>query len=279
MASSVEALYKNAPLVLWVEDEDSQTYLGELWSTERVGLHIAGNGGAVAAVVRDARSLGHRHVFGLVDRDFGGTNRNRWIRPSDDLIVYKLASLEIENLLLDPTALAACDLNRLGKKPRTTDELARRMRSEAVNILWWMAWRRVMTDLRHERLHDFPKVPRRDSVQTRNETLALLLADPWLKREMLASGPGLTDDILKGRLDKAKEDFDSLLNGDGWIEVFSGKEIFRQIAGYVWNGKGSAGRLDLVRSVAKAQMRLGRVPAEVTELLASLTQRTGLAGP
>lgn len=271
MSSAIEAYYKNAPIVLWVEDDDTHTYLGELWSTESVALHIAGGGGAVSAVVHDARRAGHRHVFGLVDRDFGTTNRPRWISPSNDLVVYQLESHEIENLLLDPVAIAACVLNKYG---RTEVSIEKRMRDEAESMVWWMAWRKVMSALRHELLHGFPQVPARSGVGSRQTTLSVLLNDPWLKHLLSTAPHHVTPVALERKLDDAKAHFDGLLSGGGWRSTFSGKEIFRQIAGHVWNGSGgAAARLDLIRAVAAAQKHLARVPPEISDLLGSLKAR------
>lgn len=125
-APDIAALYKNRPVYLWVEDELTRTYLDAAWAPQgTIGFLIAGNSENVRTVVANARKEGLTNVFGLQDRDFGEGGSARW---TPGVEVLRLDSHEVENFLLDPTALAA---NILNSSKRSAEEIAKRLREEA----------------------------------------------------------------------------------------------------------------------------------------------------
>lgn len=73
MSAEIEALYKNSPAVLWVEDPETRAWLEAVWLGLRPTIELlVGAGRAnVTAVCALAKESGLKHVFGLVDRDFG----------------------------------------------------------------------------------------------------------------------------------------------------------------------------------------------------------------
>src|SRR5258708_2603695 len=104
--------YTAASLVIWVEDEVTRSYLYAVWEDDAsIAIRIAGSKNAVLGIVRDARTQEHRHVFGLVDRDFQRSNKADWFDLAKDISVFVPAATEIENYLIDPEALAGCNLN------------------------------------------------------------------------------------------------------------------------------------------------------------------------
>ena len=93
--SDLDALYKNWPLVLWVEDETTKIYLDTLWQDPQIGFLVAGGWENLTAVLHPSPP----HVFGSRDRDFGHSNRARWANAG--VRVLRGDTFEIENFLLE----------------------------------------------------------------------------------------------------------------------------------------------------------------------------------
>jgi hypothetical protein len=165
------ALY-NRPIILWVEDIVTSTYLGECWNDSDIAFRIAGGHEGVRTVVRSAQSDGYHHVFGFVDRDFGYTNRPQWPNATASPIFVPEVH-EVENHLLDASHLQACDLNNGG---RSAADIASRLHAVASRIVWWMACRQVLADLRTETVKDFPS---HAVVHTQAEAERLICASGW----------------------------------------------------------------------------------------------------
>jgi hypothetical protein len=109
VASHLAAIY-TAPLVLWVEDPLTRDYLDAIWTDPDIRFLIAGGNESIPTVVEGARSDGHAHVFGFIDRDFRTSNRARWANPASRVSVFIPEAHEVENYLLDVDALAGCAL-------------------------------------------------------------------------------------------------------------------------------------------------------------------------
>src|SRR5260370_25120673 len=103
------ALY-NRPIILWVEDLVTSTYLGECWNDPDIAFRIAGGVDGVRAAAWSAREAGFNHVFGFIDRDFRASNRSGWNNPTSSPVFIPEVH-EVENHLLEANHLASCDLN------------------------------------------------------------------------------------------------------------------------------------------------------------------------
>ena len=101
MPSELSSLYKNRPVVLWVEDPLTRTWLHHLWQDADIGLLVAGGNDAVFAAVRDARAEGHVNVFGFRDRDFIPSNQARWGDPAKGLAEHQRTSQTVNPSLLN----------------------------------------------------------------------------------------------------------------------------------------------------------------------------------
>lgn len=69
--SDLPTLYKTKKVCLWVEDEETRTYLTEVWQDPEIGLLVADGHTNLQAVVASSRQEGFAHVFGFRDRDPG----------------------------------------------------------------------------------------------------------------------------------------------------------------------------------------------------------------
>jgi hypothetical protein len=125
-SADMVGLYSGHAIKLWVEDMMTRAYLQDCWNDPQIGFLIAGSNEGVVSVVNHAREDGITHVFGLIDRDFGISNRNRW-HAADGPCVFRPDVHEIENELLAPTHLAGCDLNNQARSaPDVTARLQTR---------------------------------------------------------------------------------------------------------------------------------------------------------
>ncbi len=175
------ALY-NRPIILWVEDLVTSTYLGECWNDPDIGFRVAGGHEGVRHLVSSAQKEGFGHVFGFVDRDLGYSNRSRWPDPSASPVFVPEVH-EVENYVLEPDHLAGCDLNNGG---RSAAEVQTRLETQASRMVWWMACRRVLADLRSEARQGFPH---HAHVSTLADAERLICGSDWFKN-LPGSRPG-----------------------------------------------------------------------------------------
>ncbi len=104
---------------LWVEDELTRAYLSAIWNNPDVAFFIGGGNEGVQAIVKDAEQAGFSNVFALIDRDFRESNKANWMDPNKTFRTFVLSVHEIENHLLDASALSATRFNNLNKtEPR-----------------------------------------------------------------------------------------------------------------------------------------------------------------
>jgi len=269
------ALY-NRPIILWVEDLVTSTYLGECWNDLDIAFRIAGGHEGIRTVVRSAQADGYNHVFGFVDRDFGYSNRPRWADPTASPIFVPDVH-EVENYLLDVGHLEACDLNNGG---RSAAEIDARLQTVASRMDWWMACRQVLADLRTETVRDFPS---HAVVHSQAEAEQLICSSGWY-----ANLPGFAATItaageIPRRLATAHATASAELGDGRWRMTFSGKALVRELHHWLYTPPAGTSPLaaerdrDLARSVARWQSTNNQVPAEVRELRDRLRLRVGLA--
>jgi hypothetical protein len=268
------ALY-NRPIILWVEDPVTRTYLGECWNDPDIGFLVAGGTEGVRAAGRSAREDGFSHVFGTVDRDFAASNRPGWRNP-DTSPVFILEVHEIENHLLAADHLAGCDLNNQGRSAADIDS---RLQACAAGMVWWMACRRVLADLRAEFLMDFPGHSRVVDLATAQQHIC---GSDWYQRLRDYHRTVVPADQITRRLNDAHALAAAELASGQWRQSFPGKDLLHDLHNWLYlppAGRGTTPAevdLDLARSVARWQVANGAVPAEVAELHAALRHRAGL---
>lgn len=275
MSSALSSFYGAQPLVVWVEDEATRTVLATAWAGSPIAIHIGGSNETIRAVVNDAARSGMQHVFGVVDRDFGRSNYHRWLAPSHDLRTYVLRSPEIENLALDPVALAACDYNTGQRSERAIrDKLDAIVRS----MTWWMACCAVLAHVNERRNQGFPRFPGNaaDFVDL-DSTLDHIRQSEWFSLHA-GSIPDLAKvDWLKEELRRHEELFSRAAAEGTWMEKFSGKQIFHRLSEFIHTkGTGKQKNSELLQAVIQKQVDSGTLADELRELRTSLRGRVGL---
>ncbi|WP_437629800.1 hypothetical protein [Sorangium sp. So ce854] len=274
-SSDVTGLYRNFPAYLWVEDEETRTYLQAVWEGEsHIKVLVAGGHGYLHAVVNAARNDYNTHVFGFRDRDFGVSNRARW---NDHTVVVLTADVvEIENLLLDPDAIAACQVNTARHDARKIEQ---ELTMLATPLTWWMSCRRTITEIRDAVVGDFLEHPGRDRVRTQGDAEAAITGSPWWARVLPTLQPdwGNAATITR-KLQDHEASYRAMLSTGAWRREFSGKEILRELTTRIWTRKRPKDpecRLTFVQEIARAQRELNRVPQEIRELRTSIRRRIG----
>ena len=281
MLSHLGPLLTQKPIVLVVEDRITKEYLLAAWGAEQQYFNVITAGGCdvVDGFVTDLRKHRVTHVFGLLDRDFGTTNKSSWAAPINPPPVFRLPRHELENYLLDWDGLAGCDLNQK-RHNRSAAEIEARGNSEAGKQPWWLACRGQLHELQKALGTDFPKHPPLGTVSTERTALDFITGSRWFT--------GLTGRIaaasdaaaLQRNLQTAGAAYSAHLTGAGWIQEFSGKEVFAGLQSYVYDVPGKSNPepdVDLAKSIGAWQFANGKVPTDIQELKEALKLRVKLA--
>ncbi len=264
----LSSLYSKAPIIVWVEDELTKQYLSEIWNYKDVGFLIAGSNNAVLAVVKDAEP---RHVFGIIDRDFGESNDDRWMNP--DVRVFRLPMFEIENYLLDTQLISVCGANF---EKRSRKEIDEKLNAYAGTMIYWMSCRDVLAKYHNAIMEDFPSHPKQ-VIQSMDDAEDYIRKQHWYQ-DLLTRANTISEN-LSIILQEAAEIRQRQLENVEWRREYSGKELFRKVRGYVFQrSTGSKSEMDvaLARSIAMEQVKTGSVPSELQALLEVLKMRVGI---
>lgn len=271
MSVHIEALYKNAPATLWVEDPETRILLQSLWMTAAptIQVLVAGGHENVSAVCKQATDLGVRHVFGLVDQDFGRSNRARWSSLPASERVYRIDVHEVENLLLESQALANCSLNT---KRRTQVEIENRLLNIAQNRAWWFACARFLSETKSLSREGFPPDPP-PSLSSLTDAETYVNGSKWFSTTA-ASCPALaTTSAVSTGLSGAHTQSMAALADGSWRTIFPGKQIFREVSGFIHQTvPGARAHYDLIKSIGE-WLRTNGTPAQVMELRSSILAR------
>jgi len=273
--SELESLYKNKPIILWVEDQLTRAWLHHLWQDADIGLLVAGGNDAVFGAVKDAREANHTNVFGFRDRDFIASNQAHWLTPSKNPTVFVPEAHEVENLLLDFNGLAALNAN-YNPHPRTAEQIYVRAHQHATSGLWWMAVRATISDVRMEVTGDFPSHPRLGNpvlsslADAQQDLERRLLHSDWSAR-MRTEVMALDARWITARLTQHEARLRDQLSDESWRWGWSGKELFSHVAGFL-----GCAVPDLAKGLAEHQRAMGTIDPVMTGLRAALRKRTGL---
>jgi hypothetical protein len=268
------ALYRGK-INLWVEDAITRAYLYECWNDDPdIVILIAGSHSNITAVLRHAHADGLTNVFGFADRDFRASNRPNWEAQSCNLFIPSV--YEVENYLLDAQALADSSTT---KPPRTVQEIEKRLKDRAAELLWWMACRTVIARIREVFFGDFIQHPPCAVVTTRSQAEGYISMQPWFSNLKIRTA-AFSHDWLTNQVRGAADEADSQIASGTWRENFSGKELFHHVRDWVIpvsHRTPTPDRdSDLAKKVAYWQVESSRVPGEITALREIMRQRVGI---
>ncbi len=270
--------YSRHRLVLWVEDAETRAYLSALFEDRELRILVGGGRDHVAAMVEDAYRSRHRNVFGVVDRDFGDSNRRRW--AGLDTRVFTLTRHEVENYLLDPVVLAALPAQLCHR--RSADEVDARLQKAARSQTWYMATRAFIQHFSTQ-VGAIPKHPKPSDVRLPNHAADWIrsqLTDlAWQERARCGVDFLQSAREPEGSLMALESNFRAMTADDQWRTEFSGKEILGSENVGGWLRKNRVSVEDLVGAIGRTQRSTGSVPEDLTALHQILRQRAGLPTP
>jgi hypothetical protein len=278
--SNVPDLYRGK-INLWVEDSLTKEYLKGVWEDDPdFTFMIAGGNENVSAILRDAEEQDRINVFGYIDRDFGRSNRPDWNNPDKQSHRFVSDQHEIENFLLDPAALEGCALNTGGRR---ADDIELRMRKRAEELAWWMACRQVIVILRNDFRENFLEHPKCPKIVDSTSAVEYITSQPWFtclrERATAVAAPG----EIQLRVEAKHQEMEAALADGSWRSEFSGKELFRDVRGWIYQappGEGSSRSdldIDLAKAIAWWQVENNAVPEELKELRRAMQQRMAQA--
>lgn len=207
------------PALLLVEDERTRAVLTECWfhdaSAKKIVVRAAGGRVGVEGLVRASREHGRKHVYGLVDRDFGSA--------SGAGPVFHTAWHELENHLLDFATLAALH------EHADAAQLQARAEARARSLAAWMAVRRTLHETKTALLLT-PEDPEPTAVTDLASAQAWFGARTYPEDIERAIRQTWTRAYLKdNRLPQHLLDCEAELTSGAWMQTFSGKEVFEHM--------------------------------------------------
>lgn len=269
-----DPLYSGPAIVLWVEDVLTRQYLSRVWGQPpEVRLLVAGNNDAVKAMVV-AAGRHYPHVFGVVDRDLGTTNRPDWGKPTKR--VFRLPRHEIENYLLDPFDLVSCPIHN---RNRTQADIGQQLQSLVSQQPAWLAYRRVIRDIERDLGHNQPGVPSCASVPTPDVAIHEIVGCDWITTLSQRTVQWSDQAVIAQNVQNRYAEYLASVSNGIWRDDFSGKEIFTPIRDFLYAPRPNAGPdhdADFAAEVGSWQAANNRVPTDIADLLATLRTRVGL---
>jgi hypothetical protein len=242
---------------------------------------IAGGNEGVGAILRDAERAGYTNVFGVIDRDFGSSDKVSWSEKSKTFRSFVLPVHEIENYLLHAEALADSRSNNMKK---TSSEIAAILDREAKRRVWWAACGAVWAELRGRFRDGFIRKPSCPPVESEAEARRHICEDPWFAA--LAGKVAQTNEAeIDQMLTQAYVTASAQMDDGTWKDNFSGKEILHYIESRICDQTKLSRQptpsefdSDLAKEVGEWQIDHKVVPPDLTDLLAALKQRIATAG-
>jgi len=272
-----------ATMVLWVEDTVTRDYLRAVWKNfPSIAFRLGGGNDGVRAIVKAFEEEGHRNVFGLIDRDFQPSNQAGWSDPAKTFRTFVLPVHEIENYLLDASALQA---SRYQNRDFDSDAIEERMRTTAANLCWWASCRDVIAELKRRFREPFVPDPRQ-SVIDEATAQAHICQSAWFLKLASEAGRSAEADI-RILLTEAHAVANLHLADGTWRQDFAGKEILRNVAGWMCDRtvmprfppRDQDFYSDLAKGVGAWQADNGFIPHALTELRAALEARIAPPSP
>lgn len=268
ISGDLDPLYKDRPVTLWVEDPLTRDYLKEAWADPmQLRLLVAGNKEAVRSLVASARQSGYSAVFGLCDRDFGRTNHGSWSATTTE--VFRLSMHEIENALLDATALSAA-LAAFGKNLGVS-AIDGKLRQEASAIAWGMALGSTLSWLRETLTADFPASDALVTIVDQAAAEGRIFGSNWWQSTLPNLPTTITQGTVRLELGTRHAGYSQDLNSGAFLETFAGKELLGRAFAWLVNGCGRVLTVsDLAKGIGAEQRRTSRLPPELVQLRALL---------
>lgn len=245
---------------LYVEDELTAEYLKELFvfDSGSVEVRVAGCVHAVKGIVAFERKHAGVNAYGLIDKDFGRDNHDKWHDEGTE--IFRGTCHEIENYLIDVVSMKSCEK----ASTNTRFDFESELKAIAGQMVYSVACCDVIADLRKTFFDDFPKHPSVFSLKSEKEACEYIVNANWVATMTDRSKETLTKDAIAEKIHAAVVRYTSNLNDGMWTQTFPGKELFGQVRQRAFANKVSL--RDFAVSIAKYQRVNNRIPADLQEL-------------
>lgn len=282
VATDIPQLYRARPINVWVEDAFSKTYFREVWNDPQIAFHIAGSKDGVQVASRQAEAERLPAVFGVVDRDFGRTDRAKWLNAGRTSRLFRLPVHEAENYLIDAAALHRSGADQAGIGEAEIDA---KLRERAAELTWWAACGAVMTDLRREVTADFPTEPPKpppksaEPVADLDHAVRHICDSPWFAALGSMTTTFDEENEVQDRLTDRHTEFHTVLSNADWRVELPGKELLTHVVGTIWTAPvvTKAERdADIAKTVGAWQHVNGEVPGDLSDLHRAIRKLAGL---
>ncbi len=267
--SDLSPILEKTPIVLVVEDRLTKEYLYSVWKPEQKPFTIIAAGGhqVVKGLVTDLRKHdpGNDRVFGLIDTDFGQPNIATWNNP--ETCIFRTSYHEVENCLLDWSALAGCELNK--RHSHNVAAIEGWAVEQAQKQPWWLACRKRLRTMQELHGKNFPTAPGVDAIASYQQAFDHVAQSAWCQDLQNRTTQILDQNTLQQELNQAHTEYNQDLQSDQWRRTFSGKEIFRHLLSRIYDVTHSKSReadVDLAISVGDWQRENGKIPQELIDL-------------
>ena len=245
--------------------------------TRRLPFSSVGGTRGLATIVRIDREAGHPNVFGVIDRDYGSTNRSKWDQPTTRL--FRLRDHEVENSMLVAPALAS---SRWNNRRLAADVVETMLVEAARRRSWYEACRAVLDTLRGRFRCEFIADPPQD-LPDLTAAQRHLCESSWFLA--LAKNAARTTEVeIVNLLAVAHEQAIAQLDDGTWRGEFSGKELFKDVASRICDRQKLGGirsselHADLARDVAEWQRDCDLIPDDLVALRITLQTHIGSMG-
>jgi hypothetical protein len=178
------------------------------------------------------------------------------------------------SLILDSTAMTACDVNTSGRDAAQIEEDLVKIATE---LPWWMSCRKAITEIRDAVAAQFIEHSKRGGAKTQADAEKAIFQSPWWSAVLPNIGNTTTQPLVEASLQQHHASYAAMLGNGEWRTYFWGKEVLRDRVTRVWTKKRSArAHVDFIHSIGRAQRLAGQVPAEIKNLRAALRAHVGL---
>ncbi len=246
---------------VYVEDSLTKEYLSIIWadSLSTLNIDVAGNVIAVRSLVA-YENANKEACWGIVDRDY------RWDAPAKKYNIFTLRKHEIENYLLDAKAISKSDFNAKQKLPE--DAIQTKIDSFIRDNKFWFACCYLLSKLNLSVTEQFPPNPIRTRILDAQAIIAYINESGYHQSvsEKLRT---IDPQLIAAHVSKIIQDIEMIYTDNKQHDLFSGKEVFRDIRG-ILPGSNYADRqtmdIDLAKEIADYQVKAKRVPEELTSI-------------
>lgn len=251
---------------VFVEDEMTKSYLSEIWYKDMSRLFLIPVGGKANVIHLADHFREHKiKCWGIVDLDY------RWDNRSSTRNIIVLHKHEIENYLLDPQAIHACDFNldNRTKQPRHSAQTIQETIDRYLHDKkWWFSacYILYLMDIELRRLT--PQNPNQMEI-TDIQSIVSFIQNCGFISKLDAFVQKLDSDKLHDFVSHHVENINCIYDSNEQHDLFPGKQVFKHLKGFLPGSsyyRSDNMDLDFAKAIARAQTEQNTVPQDLMNI-------------